>query len=332
MSTDSYVVRLAGPADEQEILDVCARALQWVGDGQDAAYFRWKHQENSFGPSPMWVAEAEVNGQPAIVGVRAMMLWELCRHGDSRTLRMARAVDTATLPSHQGRGIFSRLTTAAVEGLRSDGRHAIFNTPNAKSGPGYLKLGWSSLGRVPVRARPRGVGSIVATRRGRTAAGRWGLPCDVGLAPQDALADAGRVRAVLAALPSGGRWRTPLSVEYLRWRTGFALLGCRFAPLGSELEDGFIVFRLRDRGGLRQLSLLHVLAPPGGPSVRRAVGRLMASTGCHMALATGDEVGTWSGLIPVPRIGPELMWRDLADPSVPALDDLSLPLGALELF
>lgn len=332
MGTRDLVVRRADPADDETVLGVCARALGWSGDGADAAFFRWKHGENHFGPSPIWVAEDEVDGRLEIVGVRAMMLWELYRPADGRTLRMARAVDTATLPSHQGRGIFSALTLAAVEALRDEGRHAIFNTPNAKSGPGYLKMGWTSLGPVPVRVRPRRAGSMVAMIRGRTAAERWGLPCRVGLAPEEALADAARVEALLAALPTPVRIQTPLTVGYLRWRTGFEPLGCRVALVGSELEDGLIVFRVRQRGGLRQLSLLHVLVPAGGPSIRKAIGGLMSATGCDLAMATGHEVGAGAALVRLPRIGPELVWRVLADPAVPSLADLSLPLGALELF
>ncbi len=314
------------------MLDVCARALQWAGDGRDADFFHWKHHQNHFGSSPVWVAEDLVDGQPAVVGVRVMMLWELRRPSDGTTLRTARAVDTATLPSHQGRGIFSTLTLAAVEALTDEGRHAIFNTPNAKSGPGYLKMGWSSLGRVPVRARPRGPRAVAAMARGRTAAERWGLPCEVGLAPSLALADAARIETLLAALPLPVRWHTPMSVGYLRWRTGFEPLQCRVALIGSEVEDGLIVFRVRQRGGLRQLSLLHVLGPVGGPSPRRAIGRLLGATGSDLAMATGTEAGLRAMLVPVPRIGPQLVWRPLADPGVPSPADLSLPLGALELF
>ncbi len=333
MSGQDLVVRRAGPEDEEAVLSVCAQALAWAGDGLDAEFFRWKHRSNHFGPSPVWVAEDDDGGGRAeIVGVRAMMLWELVRPTGGGTLLMARAVDTATLPSHQGRGIFSSLTLAAVDALQAEGRHAIFNTPNAKSGPGYLKMGWTSLGPVPVRLRPRGVRSMAAMVRGRTAAGRWGLPSEAGMVPAEALAETARVEALLASLPAPTRIQTPLTVGYLRWRTGFEPLGCRVALVGSELEDGLVIFRIRQRGGLRQLSLLHVLVPVGGPPARKAISRLMAATGCDVAMATGHEVGVGAAMARLPRIGPELVWRPLADREVPTLDDLSLPLGALELF
>ena len=327
----SLAVRLAGPADEAAVLDVCARALNWAGDGRDAAFFHWKHRENFFGASPIWVAEDGSGDSKEIVGVRAMMMWEL-RSPDGAALLMARAVDTATLPSHQGRGIFSALTGSAIGALRDEGRHAIFNTPNAKSGPGYLKMGWTRLGSVPVRVRPRGVTALAAMARGRGAAERWGEPCSVGLAPAEALADVRGMEALLGALPPARHLHTPLSVGYFRWRTGFEPLGCRFYPVGSKPEQGLIVFRIRRRGGLRQLSLLHVLVPQGGPSPGRAVGALLRETGCDVAMATGSELRRRSVPLRLPGAGPELMWRVLADPSVPTLGDLSLPLGTLELF
>jgi len=60
-----------------------------------------------------------------------------------------RAVDTATLPAAQGRGVFTRLTTTAVDELREQGVDFVFNTPNDRSRPGYLKMGWQVVGRVP---------------------------------------------------------------------------------------------------------------------------------------------------------------------------------------
>ena len=93
---------------------------------------------------------AEADGR--VVGLRAFMRWEFV--AGRRRFRAVRAVDTATHPDHQGRGIFSRLTLEALDGLRSEADF-IFNTPNEKSLPGYLKMGWQVVGRVPIRIRVR---------------------------------------------------------------------------------------------------------------------------------------------------------------------------------
>ncbi len=43
-----------------------------------------------------------------------------------------------------------------------DGVDVVFNTPNDQSRPGYLKMGWSEVGRVPVAVRLR---SALSARR-----------------------------------------------------------------------------------------------------------------------------------------------------------------------
>ena len=131
------------------------------------------HPVDPFGRSFMLVAETDGR----IVGLRAFMRWEFVA-GDRR-FRAVRAVDTATHPDHQGKGIFSRLTLEALDSLR-DQADFIFNTPNEKSLPGYLKMGWSD--RRP-RADPdpcpapdpvRDPGAVVAfgERARRCAGGR----------------------------------------------------------------------------------------------------------------------------------------------------------------
>src|SRR5437588_8597230 len=143
-----YEVRPYQDQDETQVLALLAASLGGGPAGRrPAEFFRWKHFRNPFGRSLMLVAEADGH----IVGLRAFMRWTFVA-GDS-VVRAARAVDTATHPAHQGRGIFSHLTLRAIDVLRADGTQLIFNTPNEKSLPGYLKMGWSAVGVVPVRLR-----------------------------------------------------------------------------------------------------------------------------------------------------------------------------------
>jgi GNAT superfamily N-acetyltransferase len=108
---------------------------------------RWKHEANPFGRSPAWWVE---DGR--VVGFRTFMRWEHrtpgggAPHGPSGRHRDA-------TPSHQGRGIFRRLTLQALDDLRPDGVAFIFNTPNDKSRRGYLKMEWTPVGRLAVGAR-----------------------------------------------------------------------------------------------------------------------------------------------------------------------------------
>lgn len=111
--------------------------------------FSWKHFDNPFGTSIILVAEAG----DRIVGLRAFMRWDLVTPA-GHTVRCVRAVDTATHPDFQRRGLFRRLTEEALEVAATKGIDLVFNTPNPKSGAGYLTMGWQEVGRVRVLARP----------------------------------------------------------------------------------------------------------------------------------------------------------------------------------
>jgi GNAT superfamily N-acetyltransferase len=88
----------------------------------------------------------------SIVGVRAFMRWNWQK--EDKIYSALRAVDTATHPDHQGKGIFKKLTLKALEVVEEQGDHFIFNTPNSQSLPGYLKMGWESVGKLFVRLTP----------------------------------------------------------------------------------------------------------------------------------------------------------------------------------
>jgi len=122
-----------------------------LGDGsseKSERYWNWKHINNPFGASPVLVAEE--NGE--LIGIRAFMRWDW-QIGD-KIYRCLRAVDTATHPAHQGKGIFKKLTLQLIEEAGKQGYDFIFNTPNTQSTPGYLKMGWKTWGKVPLWLHP----------------------------------------------------------------------------------------------------------------------------------------------------------------------------------
>ncbi len=144
-------IRKANKDDIPAILSCLKRSLGEVSSPKTIAYWNWKHIDNPFGESPVLVA----TDQGKIVGVRAFMRWKWRWKG--KNYSALRAVDTATDPDYQGRGIFKKLTLSLVETCSQEGDDFIFNTPNTQSKPGYLKMGWSEVGKLPVRlklARP----------------------------------------------------------------------------------------------------------------------------------------------------------------------------------
>ena len=65
-----------------------------------------------------------------------------------------RAVDTATHPDYQGKGIFKKLTLQALEDIHEEGDTFVFNTPNENSRPGYLKMGWQIVDDIGLAVIP----------------------------------------------------------------------------------------------------------------------------------------------------------------------------------
>jgi GNAT superfamily N-acetyltransferase len=132
-------IRRVTADDRDAVLRLLARSLGRDSDPRYEELFAWKHEENAFGRSPAWVA---TDGD-RLAGFRVLMRWEFVEQG--RVVHAVRAVDTATDPDYQGRGIFTRLALHALDELRSE-VDFVFNTPNDQSRPGYLKMGWQVVG------------------------------------------------------------------------------------------------------------------------------------------------------------------------------------------
>ena len=142
------IVRTADKNDIQAIVSLLKLSLGESTIPKSYDYWCWKHLENPFGQSLVIVAE----DNKEIVGVRAFMRWSFsCKNEIYSALR---AVDTATHPKHQGKGIFKKLTLALLEEAKSKGFHFIYNTPNNLSRPGYLKMGWKEFGRIGINIAP----------------------------------------------------------------------------------------------------------------------------------------------------------------------------------
>lgn len=267
----SMVVRPWREDDLEPVLGLLRAAL---GDGpagrRPSEFFTWKHFENPFGRSFMLIAEAD--GMP--IGLRAFMRWRFRTGG--HTVNAVRAVDTATHPDHQGRGIFSMLTRQAIEILRDD-VDLIFNTPNEKSQPGYLKMGWQVVGRVPILIgphRPLRVALGFRSARHPVLPGSP-KPKPAGETAATALAEADAVSRLLASCrTTDDRFRTDDDVAYLRWRYGSApLLDYRaLREEGPNGLRGLALFRVRPRGRLWECTVAELIVEDGDEA---AAGRLL---------------------------------------------------------
>lgn len=333
-----YEVRPYVDADEPAVLELLQLSLGGGPAGRRTAeFFRWKHHDNPFGRSPAFVADAG----GALVGFRILMRWRW-RAGDRRW-GAVRAVDTATHPDHQGQGIFTRLTLGAVDGLRGDA-DLIFNTPNDKSRPGYIKMGWADVGTVPVALRPRRPLRVArGIREARVGASEVAVPCTLPPASA-AFADPAAVAGLLERVADGdGRLCTDRSVDYLRWRYAQAPgLDYRHVAVrrGGELV-GLAFGRPRRRGPLAELTLSELLVARGDRAALRALLRQAArGSGCdHVATVTGLDPSLRpaflrAGYLTLPGQGIVLTTNPLAavEPDPTHLASWAFSLGDLEVF
>ena len=220
----------------------------------------------------------------------------------------------------------------AVDEVTADGVDFVFNTPNENSRPGYLRMGWSTVGRVPIVAHVGGPASVLRIRTARVPAERWPVPTAAGAPAPVLLADP-RVADLLAAIGPPDRLRTARTPAFLRWRYGLAALGYRAIAVDDDPAAGLAIFRVRRRGAATEAGVSDLLVPLGAERARRhLLGRVARETRADYAIHVGRP-SLRAGYLPLPRQGPILTWRRLADTgNPPALSDFDLSLGDVELL
>jgi hypothetical protein len=307
------------PASVDDRPAICALLRQALGVGDDPRYERfleWKHQANPFGSSYEWVAV--IDG--TVVGYRSFLRWELIVDGAVRTA--VRAVDTATALDHMGKGVFSALTMHGVTHLASQDVACVFNTPNNASRPGYLKMGWSVVGKLPVGVMARSPLALRHVRQARQAAARWSEPCTEFEPAVEAIE---RIVSNDSTPVTPARWATNRTMPFLRWRYGLDDLHYR----GVEVGSAVVVFRVRRRGPLREALIADVIGRAERPArLGSVIRRILQSTGADVAVISGRHRPRTA----LPIAGPQLTWRPISDQRVPTIQELSFCGGDMELF
>lgn len=332
-------MKIYAPRADQldEILALMRNSLGTGAIPRTREFWQWKHVDNPFGASYTLVAEADGK----IVGLRAFMRWQWQRAG--QVLQAVRAVDTATHPEYQGRGIFRTLTLALVDEVARSGIDVIYNTPNEKSRPGYLKMGWQTLGRPAIAVRLRRPLAPVAAWLGRTLARRADSE---GFDTVDELLGSPDLTDLLAeaSAANNGLMHTPLSTDYLRWRYQSPGIryhaGCTFAGAARAA----VVFRITQTHGMSECRFCEVLAGPNKPSVLaagRLIKRVMTASRADVATVVMPEGAAARKALrnnfffPVPT-GPTITVRPLSDRASQSgashLNRWAFSAGDLELF
>ncbi len=320
MSTDRFQLRIALPEDIDQIVDVCAAALGWNDPDFDRTLFRWKHLDNPFGASMIFVAEDD----EGIAAVRPFMNWRFSNGTQPALspLRAVRAVDTATHPRAQGQGLFRALTEMGLAELTQQQTAFVFNTPNTKSLRGYLSMGWIDGGQIELGYRVRSPLAIPRLVRARTAAAKRSVPTpQIGLDVEEGLSLADP--RIVSRDEGQAGYTTAHSIESLRWRYAQAPMTYRFL---AGPDGGGLIVRLRRRGAASELVVVDRIGPIDDAVAGRAVRNAMARTRATHCVG-------WKGLggtISTRRLGPTLALRSLAED--PTAEDFCWLPGDIELF
>ncbi len=345
--SDDITIRPAVDADIPAIVALMERSLKEATLGFNDAAWRWKHVDNPFGRSPVLVATDD-GGGGQIVGLRAFMRWTW--RADGQDVPAVRAVDTATHPEYQGCGIFKRLTLRLLDDLEADGSAAfVLNTPNSKSKPGYLKMGWSEVARFPVAIRPkrpvrilRGVG--FSSPSGPSGAADGGMNPTLRASDTEGLAVEGLAAALERVTSPPRRLHTRRTLAYLRWRYA-DIPGLPYAiDAETKGEAGAVVVsRLNQMRGLVELRVCELLHTPDAEGKRLAKrllrDRLRRQPHDFASLMPGPGEG-WAalrrGFVTVPRSGLTLTARPIGKTAIKPdplrLESWALSTGDVELF
>ncbi|GAB2499917.1 GNAT family N-acetyltransferase [Algoriphagus taiwanensis] len=277
------------------------------------ALWNWKHVENPFGPSPILVAED--GGQ--LIGIRAFLKWEYIYQG--KAISACRAVDTAVHPDFQGKGIFTSLTLQLIEEVKSEGIELIFNTPNTKSTPGYLKMGWEKWGNLPIQLH-------------------WNW-ASLFSKNQDAFdSDWDSIPPLIEKLESrpseSSSIKTNLLPGYIFWRyRDCPLFDYKFV---TDQEKYLLIYRVKDNSWGRELRICDCfyLENLDLGKVRKDLKSIQKKSGATWVSASGLhlEESLKLKLAPNLPIGPLVTLRPINKDLIPKSLPWAWSLGDLELF
>lgn len=279
--------------------------------------WNYKHLENPFGPSKVLVAEEKEK----LIGLRAFMSWKW-QQGD-KVWQAWRAVDTATHPQYQGKGIFKTLTQQAIKEVAEQEQSFIFNTPNEKSRPGYLKMGWKALGRLNIALIPSLLYVFHAFRAKNK---QRKILSDNQL--QYICEKHNRNRK------ESGKLFTPKSTEYLNWRY-------RDNPMQTYIiltgEGWYVAAYVRKHKYFRELRVAEAIGsynPKHKKNIKRQVAKLALKRRCLLISTTQQKLFT---LRYFGAVGPILTANDLTPNNEiiqyeKGIEPWYYEMGDLELF
>lgn len=308
-------IREATQNDIPQILEVLKASLGETSSKKTEEVWRYKHIQNPFGKSLVLIAEEA----GMIIGVRAFMRWKW-QKGD-KIFSAFRAVDTATHPEHQGKGIFKKLTLKALEIGKERGDHLVFNTPNDQSKPGYLKMGWKEVGKLRTTLLP--TNPIYWNNRKEFEAIHYDdqpIWCDL-------------IKEWDRKLAAGGHVFTPKNSTFLSWR----YLNNPLQQYKVEMDKKmFLAGYIKERSNIKELRISELIlsSEANRKVVKKKIREWAKESGAHfISISSSFHTGLFiTGIIG--NFGPVLTFKPLNSNNREFLnlDAWEYSLGDLELF
>jgi GNAT superfamily N-acetyltransferase len=144
-----YEIRGFRPGDREAYLELYGTVF---GASPTTEWFEWKYGDgNPYVDEPAVFVAVRGDGDGDLVGARSFFALRMAAGGQRRLA--LQPADAMVHPEHRRRGLFTEMTTAALDHY-ADGEPAFcFNFPNPKSLPGNLELGWEVVGEAPTHYR-----------------------------------------------------------------------------------------------------------------------------------------------------------------------------------
>lgn len=305
-------IREATHHDILQILKVLKASLGETSSKKTEEVWRFKHIDNPFGESLVLVAEEDKQ----IIGVRAFMRWKWQKKEE--VFSAFRAVDTATHPEHQGKGIFKKLTLRALEIGKERGDHFVFNTPNDQSKPGYLKMGWEEVDKLKIQLRPLNLLQFSNKKIEYRVTGREDMIQEL-------------LKIYHGQLKTTGQLFTPKDIDYIKWRY-----------LDNPLQDYGVIFNekyfiagyVKERKGFNEFRISEaIISKFGKKPAKSAILKLAGSSGARV-LSISPNAGIHFKTGMTGNLGPVLTFKsiNLPQPEFLKLETWAYGLGDLELF
>ena len=255
------------PGDEKGFFELLRIAMgEPLVKKRTEEFWSWKHLQNPFGVSKGLYAVDDASKKA--IALRILMRWTF-KMRDGAGVSAVRAIDTCTHPECRRKGMFSTLTKQAIADVKKDAVQFIFNTPNRNSLPGYLKMGWAIVDKLPLYFKITSPFTFILKAMGllkrKTAVpevidkndffGKEVYDWNEFLEKHRE-----EIRGVIegwekARKPGGGRYRTARDLAYFDWRYGkHPYISYKVHASRDERGlAGFVIMRPNYRNGLKEV-------------------------------------------------------------------------------